>query len=250
MRGLIEVRSASAADLPDVAALSLAARSEASTPSQICSPDPVRVASQLGVLLSIDGGQILLARQGERLVGFMLARVILANIYNDNPVLFIEAIYVDAAFRRMGAGHALLSSAAGMAAEVGAGEVLSVPIPGARGVQRFLARMGFAPAATHRAVATSVLLRKLDDEASPVRRPTRSLEQLIARRRKDRIGTQSGPVDLRTFQEGLTSLEHGGPPGRITNPVEKADPVTIRTEIQEQVPAISEEAVEYPPRVP
>lgn len=250
MRASIEVRPASAVDLPEVANLCLAARSEASTPSQICSPDPERVASQLGVLLSLDGGQILLASHGERLVGLMLARMIKANIFNDDPRLFIEALYVDASFRRMGVGHALLSSAARSAAEVGAVEVLSVPIPGARGVQRFLARLGFAPAATHRAVSTAVLLRKLNDEANPVRRPTRNLEQLIARRRKDRIETQSGPVDLRTFQAGLTSLELGDGPVPITKPVEIVDTLAMSTELQEQAPLGATEAFEYPPRVP
>ena len=83
-----------------------------------------------------------------------------------------------------------------------------MPVPGSRGVQRFLARMGFAPAAAHRVVQTSALLRKLGPEGS-LRRPPRALEDLIARRRKARIETQSGPVDLRELRACLS--EESGP---------------------------------------
>lgn len=205
MRALFEILVGTVQDLEEVAHLCILARNESATPAQICSADTERLKGQLGVLLSVEGGRIFVARQDGIALGFILARLIETNIYNDDPVLYIEALYVDQQHRRQGVGHALLTSAARLASDSGAVEVYSVPIPGSRGVQRFLARMGFAPAAAHRVVATSVLLRKLEADGSPNRRATRGLEDLIARRRKARIETQSGPVDLRGFHAELAS---------------------------------------------
>lgn len=227
MRATIDVRHAGAADLDDVARLCCVARDESATPSQVCAADHGAVRKHLGVLLSVPGGRVLLATHDGAPVGFMLARVVEANIYNEVPALYIEAVYVDASFRRRGAGHALLATAADMAVEAGAEDVYAVPIPGSRGVQRFLARLGFAPVAAHRVVATQVLLRRLDAESSAARRAPRALEDLIARRRKARIETQSGPVDLRELRARLErnaaaeAPEHGPggrtPGGRISH---------------------------------
>lgn len=205
MRASVDIHAGTVQDLAEVAQLCILARDESATPSQICSPDTERLKAQLGVLLSVEGGQIFVATHDGTAVGFLLARLIESNIYNDEPVMYIEALYVDQSFRRQGAGHALLMAAARAAVESEAVEVYSVPIPGSRGVQRFLARMGFAPAAAHRVVATSVLLRKLEGDSGPNRRATRSLEDLIARRRKARIETQSGPVDLRSLHARLAA---------------------------------------------
>lgn len=214
VRAVIDVRHAAAADLLDVAQLCSAARGETATPSQICSADVEKLRKHLGVLLSVPGGRVLIATHDSNPVGFLLARVIEANVYNDAPVLYIEALYVDATFRRRGVGHALLSAAAEIAVGADAEEVYSVPIPGSRGVQRFLARMGFAPAAAHRVVQTSALVRKLGPEGSSLRRPPRALEDLIARRRKARIETQSGPVDLRELRARLADEGAAGSLGR------------------------------------
>ncbi len=207
MRALVEIVVGTVQDLDEVSRLCILARDESATPAQVCSADTERLKVQLGVLLSVEGGKIFVARQDGVAVGFILARLIATNIYNDEPVMYVEAVYVAQAHRRQGVGHSLLMSAAQAASAAGAVEVYSVPIPGSRGVQRFLARMGFAPAATHRVVATSVLLRKLEGAESPNRRATRSLEDLIARRRKARIETQSGPVDLRAFHAELASRD-------------------------------------------
>src|SRR5699024_6143975 len=126
--------------------------------------------------LSVPGGRIYVASDDSTVVGFMLARIVESNVYNDEPVLYIEGIYVDETSRRRGVGHALLTAAAQTAVEAGADEVYSVPIPGSRAVQRFLARMGFAPAAAHRVVSTTQLLRKLGAESTVGRRGPRGLE--------------------------------------------------------------------------
>lgn len=207
MRALVDVRPAVASDLPAVARLCTAARHESATGVQLCVSDEDRLVRQLAALTSVPGGKVLVALHEEEPVGFLLLRVLDPNVFNDEPSVYIEAIYVSQDFRRRGAGHALLTAAGDLAASVGAPDVYSVPLPGSRGMQRFLARLGFAPAAGHRVVATAVLQRKLAMETAGTRRQVRGIEDLIARRRKARIETHSGPVDLRSFQAGLASAQ-------------------------------------------
>ena len=96
--------------------------------------------------------------------GLLLARVVGPGPFTDLVSLDIEAVYVLPAARRRGLGHALLVGATTVADEAGATELYSSPLPGARGMQRFLARLGFAPAASHRVVTTAALQRKLTHE--------------------------------------------------------------------------------------
>ena len=115
--------------------------------------------------------------------------------FTDLVSLDIEAVYVLPAARRRGLGHALLVGATTVADEAGATEMYSSPLPGARGMQRFLARLGFAPAASHRVVTTAALQRKLTHEhvgarGSVRRSGPRGLEDLIARRRQARAARQ------------------------------------------------------------
>ena len=204
MRAMVDVRPAVPADLPVLARLSIDARHEAGTGMQLCVNDEERIARQLAMLTALPGGQIKVAAIDGEPVGFMLIRVLEPTLFVDEVGVYIEALYVSQDFRRRGVGHALLTEAGEIAASVGAADVFSVPLPGSRGVQRFLARLGFAPAASHRVVPTAVLLRKLAAEGS-VRRQGRGIEDLIARRRRARTETNSGPLDLRSFQAGLAA---------------------------------------------
>lgn len=203
VRAAVVVRPAVGDDLPGVAVLCAEARRESAAGPQVCLSDESKLVRQLSVLLAVPGGSILVAFQDDVPVGFLLARALEPHIFNDEPSLYIEALYVSQEARRRGVGHALLTATAELAAQNGAVDVFSVPIPGSRGVQRFLARLGFAPAAGHRVVSTSVLQRRLAADSGTSRRGTRGLEDLIARRRKARTEGQTGPVDLRAFQEDL-----------------------------------------------
>ena len=205
MRALVDVRPAVAADLPVLARLSIAARHEAGTGVQLCVSDEERITRQLAMLTALPGGQIKVATVEGEPVGFMLIRVLEPTLFTDEVAVYIEALYVSQAFRRRGVGHALLTEAGETAAAVGAVDVYSVPLPGSRGVQRFLARLGFAPAASHRVVPTAVLLRKLAAEGAARRQGRNGIEDLIARRRRARTETNSGPVDLRSFQASLAA---------------------------------------------
>lgn len=217
MRIAVDVRGARRRDLPDLAHLCAEARCESSAGAQVCAPDEDRIVRHLVVLLAVPGGIVLGAYDDEGPVGFLLGRVVDPGVLADEPSVYVEALYVSSAARRRGVGHALLAMVAEIAVDAGAVDVYSVPVPGARGIQRFLARMGFAPAAAHRVVTTSTLQRRLAAEAGPNKRAAarQGIEDLIARRRRARAELMSGPVDLREFQRSRRTDSEGSEQDRI-----------------------------------
>ena len=192
MRPGVCTRPATPDDLDGLVALCLEARSELQVGSQLCTDDPQRLRDQLVLLTTSPGGTILAGTLDDEVAGLMLARVVGPGPFSDVVALSLEALYVRGDVRRRGLGHALLVAAAALAEEVGATEVYASPLPGARGMHRFLARIGFAPAAAHRVVTTSALQRRLAQDPSAVlgavmgRQPRQRLEDLIARRRQAR----------------------------------------------------------------
>ena len=197
MRIGVQVRAAVPADLDGLVELVLTARQEAGVGSQLCTDDAERLHDQLGTLMAVPGGRILIALLDGEPAGLVLARLVGPGPFTDVVAMDLEAVYVRPDARRRGLGRALLLGAVTVAEEEGATELYSSPLPGARGMQRFLARTGFAPAASHRAVLTAVLLRRLtqDPAAGSARRSgARGLEDLIARRRQAR-GVRQGLDD-------------------------------------------------------
>ncbi|WP_028048190.1 GNAT family N-acetyltransferase [Cellulomonas sp. URHD0024] len=188
MRIGAQVRGAQPGDLDSLVALVLTARQEAGVGSQLCTDDSARLHDQLGTLLGMPGGRVLLAQLDGEPAGLMLARIVGPGPFTDVVAMDIEAVYVRPDARRRGLGRAMLLAAVAMAEEAGATELYSSPLPGARGMQRFLARIGFAPAASHRAVSTAVLQRRLATDHVPG--TARRLEDLIARRRQVRGARQ------------------------------------------------------------
>lgn len=211
MRPAVTVRPATDDDLLQVAEL---AASIAPDGAPSATADPGRLCEHLSVLIAA-GGEVLVAVEGDAVVGFLLARVLGPRLYSVTPSVYVDAILVSPGARRQGVGRALLSAATTAAGAAGAEQIYCAPAPGAREGHRFLARLGFAPAAGHRVVAVSALERRLAQDAPPgatvVRRrdggrrrrdATRAaIEDLVARRRRAReAGLPTGPVDLRAFQ--------------------------------------------------
>lgn len=191
---VLPVRDARVSDLPYLTDLALQAREESGLGGQICSDDRDRVQGQFGATLQLPGCRVLVPDEDEP-SGMLMLRVLEPGPFTPDVNVFIDAIFVTANARRRGIGQSLLLAAAVAADEAGAEYVFSVPIPGSRGVQRFLARLGFAPAAGHRSVSTAHLLRQLTADAHDVpdaRRHRRgSIEALIAKRRSARQEAQA-----------------------------------------------------------
>lgn len=193
MRTPVAVRPARPEDLDVLVRLSLAARAESLVGSQLCTDDADRLRHQIGALVAEPGACGLVGMLDDEVCGLVLARIVGPSIFTDECTVSIEVVYVAEGARRRGVGHALLGGVVDEAKRVGATDVLAVPLPGARGMHRFLARLGFAPAAAHRVVSTEALQRRLvadaPAQAAGGRRPARvGLDDLIARRRRARAG--------------------------------------------------------------
>ncbi|GAB6937591.1 N-acetyltransferase family protein [Isoptericola variabilis] len=210
MRAAVEVRPVEQDDMIDVARLAERAAEESPSAVQGAPSDASRLLEHLSVLLGA-GGQVLVARHEGEICGFAVLRVIDPLLFATSTSLYVDAVFVSPSARRRGVGHALLAAAAAVAGERGAENVYCAPAPGARGMHRFLARLGFAPTSGHRVVATATLQRRLVQENPRAtrtavrvgrREATRAaIEDLVARRRRARAaGLPTGPVDLRAFQ--------------------------------------------------
>jgi|GEM_PF-210947 len=210
MRAAVEVRPVEQDDMVDVAYLAERAVEESPTAVQGSPVDASRLLEHLSVLLGT-GGQVLVATHEGEVCGFVVLRVIDPLLFATTTSLYVDAIFVSPGARRRGVGHALLAAAAAVAGERGAENVYCAPAPGARGMHRFLARLGFAPTSGHRVVATATLQRRLAQEGPRSTRTTvrvgrreatrAAIEDLVARRRRARAaGLPTGPVDLRAFQ--------------------------------------------------
>lgn len=205
MRPGVHVRRASSSDLEDLVDLCLLARAESGVGRQLCTDDRARLREQLSTLASVPGGVALVATCDGEPAGLALGRVLGPGPLATTAVLSLDAVYVRPHQRRRGLGHALLHAVAEAADAAGADDVYAAPLPGSRGMQRFLARVGFAPAAAHRVVSTSVLQRRLalDVQVPALRPASRGLEDLIARRRRARARAAG---ELETVRQAGTSM--------------------------------------------
>ena len=201
MRPCVQVRAAEPADLTDLAALCLEARGESAVGAQLCTDDGRRLRNQLGTLLAAPGGQVLVGLLDDEPAGLLLASVVGPSPFTDEVSLNLEAIYVAPHARRRGLGRALLARALDVATQSGVHEVYAAPLPGSRGMQRFLARVGFAPAAAHRVASAQALQRRLSGEQAPGaaarRGAPKGIEDLIARRRRVRSAARAEAVAAR-----------------------------------------------------
>ena len=179
------VRAATSADLPGLVGLCLEARAEAGTGSALCTDDEARLRDQLTTMLVLPGAFLLVAQQGDQTEGLLLGRTVGPTVFTDQVAVDLEALYVRASARRRGVGHALLVELVAVADAAGATEVVAAPLPGARGVQRFLARAGFQAAASYRVVTLTALRRRLAaDQPRTVRPVSGAITRLVALRRQ------------------------------------------------------------------
>jgi GNAT superfamily N-acetyltransferase len=97
-------------------------------------------------------------------VGFASFSVVERGLTTPAPAVLVDVVHVDGGRRKRGVGTALLREAVVFADEVGAGDVMVNVPPTARDVNRFYARLGFAPLVVRRTVPLGHLRRKLGVE--------------------------------------------------------------------------------------
>ena len=101
-----------------------------------------------------------------------------------HPSVHVEQLWVHPDQRRRGVARALLRGAASLGEQWGIDDVVCAVPPQGREAHRFLARLGFAPVVTHRAVPLATLIHRLSGASEPARRRGR-LEQMVLRRRRE-----------------------------------------------------------------
>jgi GNAT superfamily N-acetyltransferase len=101
-----------------------------------------------------------------------------------HPSVHVEQLWVHPDHRRRGVARVLLRAAAAIGEQWGLDDVVCAVPPQGREAHRFLARLGFAPVVTQRAVPVASLLRRLSGASEPARRRVR-LDQVVIRRRRE-----------------------------------------------------------------
>jgi GNAT superfamily N-acetyltransferase len=189
------VRPARPSDASGIAALWGEIRSASNgAGSLVAAPADDRVLKALEAIEADEGARLLVAEADDpagAIVGMaVLQHHPLAPLF-DVDSLQVSYLHVARSWQGRGVGKALLAEAAALA-EAGHLEHVVVSVfPGARDDHRFYARLGFAPMATRRVVATTVLRRKLGGQPGASR-----LEGMLARRRvlRARGTAQTDPV--------------------------------------------------------
>lgn len=182
---VVNARLAEPHDLDDVIPVLRSVRADSPLGTQLVNP-----GADLDIHLRAWYGRpetrLVIARAHDQVVGVALAQVIEANLFSDVVYLQIEALFVQTAVRRRGAGRSLVAQLAMLAAQAEAEQIVTMPISGSRSEQRFLAGLGFTVVGARRITATADLLRRMEHHLSGRERRGRGLDELIARRRRSR----------------------------------------------------------------
>ena len=98
-------------------------------------------------------------------VGMASFTVVGRGLMTSASAVLVDVVHVTDGRRKGGAGTALLREAVVFSDEVGASDVIVNVPPNARDVNRFYARLGFAPLVVRRSAPVGLLRRKLGVEA-------------------------------------------------------------------------------------
>ncbi len=124
------------------------------------------------------------------LAGAVLLRLTTVSPINLEPCVNSTHPRVFVPYRKRGVGRTLMEAAVAFAEENGVLHVTTAVPATARDANRFMARIGFAPAATFRLATTSAVRNRLTP-AAPVGSVRSTPRVLVARRNQRRARTRS-----------------------------------------------------------
>ncbi len=178
-RPVVTVREATPEDLPDLLAMWQELRPLGSRLDRSAA-----AATESGVLARLAQAQanpdvrVVVATIGDEVVGMaVLTHQPFAALF-DARAAHVDYLHVRPAYRRKGAGRALVAAAAGFAEEHGAEHVVTSVYSHLREANRFYARLGFGPMVVRRVAALPALRRKLAAETR-----LGALDDVLQRRR-------------------------------------------------------------------
>jgi predicted N-acetyltransferase YhbS len=136
------------------------------------------VQERLSALGRDPAHRVTVAEIDDKVVGLaVLSRLPITPI-SEVESIQISFMHVSNDRRRRGVGRAIVEAAATFATEVGAEYVTVGVFPGSRDTNRYFARLGFTPLVVRRAIATSLLQRRLAGESG--------VREVLTRRRRGR----------------------------------------------------------------
>ncbi len=182
-RSLVCLRSAQPEDAVDLADLWTDFLRRTSMEDQVADMESV-----LKALLETTDQRIIVAEYDGEFAGAVHLEATTMTALNSEPIVRALSPHVLPRFQRHGVGSALMDAAVSWAEELGIGHVATAAVAGSRDANRFMARLGLAPAAVLRVAPTGMLRAKLPVEMPGVARPLAGagrshLGQVLAQRR-------------------------------------------------------------------
>lgn len=118
-------------------------------------------AARLEQLIDDPAARVVVAIVNDQPVGMAVLSVGLLSPMSTERMVQLHHPVVTDSQRQRGVGHALVAAALAFADELGVEQVAVAAYPSLRDVNRFYARLGFAPVAVRRVAPTAVLRRTL-----------------------------------------------------------------------------------------
>ena len=194
-RSAVAVRKVRVEDAPELLALwEEFSRRPSQHSDEACDQACDEVAQSIRSVLASDDSRIVVAELCGEFAGAVHLSIQSMGAMTTEKAVQISHLRVAPEMRRRGVGRALVESAVNWAEELGIGHVGAVSPSNSRNGNRFLARLGLAPAAVVRVGPTATLRAKLPAEIPAIMRPTnnrapsgsRQLGQVLAARRSAR----------------------------------------------------------------
>jgi GNAT superfamily N-acetyltransferase len=124
-------------------------------------PSVEALLGRIELSLSDNGFKLFVAWEGDAAVGVVCVSLSDVGSWTEVPGVQVSGLHVKGSARHRGVAKALLNAALQTADKWGCTKVVASVPPGDREANRFFARLGFAPAATHRLTDVGSLRKKV-----------------------------------------------------------------------------------------